>query len=62
MHVTFDYGRVRNTQWLYDRQAGNVVPNEGEECIVVYKNYRFTVLEVNDNTIQRVKIEKLLMA
>ena len=34
------------------------IPNEGEECIVVYKNYRFTVLEVNDNTIQRVKIEK----
>lgn len=61
LHVTFDteeYGTLNG--FMIDKLER--IPNEGEECIVVYKNYRFTVLEVNDNTIQRVKIEKLLMA
>lgn len=35
------------------------IPAEDEESVVEYEGYRFTVLEVNDNTIQRVKIEKL---
>ena len=35
------------------------IPGEDERCVVDYEGYRFTVLEVNDNTIQRVKIEKL---
>lgn len=35
------------------------IPGEEEHCTVEYKGYRFTILEVNDNTIQRVKIEKL---
>lgn len=35
------------------------IPGEDEHCVVEYGGYRFTVLEVNDNTIQRVKIEKL---
>lgn len=35
------------------------IPGEEEMCVVEYGGYRFTVLEVNDNTIQRVKIEKL---
>ncbi len=36
------------------------IPGEDEMCVVEYKGYRFTVLEVNDNTIQRVKIENLV--
>ncbi len=35
------------------------IPGEDEHCVVEYEGYRFTVLEVNDNTIQIVKIEKL---
>lgn len=35
------------------------IPGEDESCVVEYEGYRFTVLEVNDNTIQRVKIEKM---
>lgn len=35
------------------------IPAEDEDCVAEYEGYRFTVLEVNDNTIQRVKIEKL---
>lgn len=61
LHVTFDteeYGTLNG--FMIDKLER--IPNEDEECIVVYKNYRFTVLEVNDNTIQRVKIEKLPMA
>ena len=61
LHVTFDteeYGTLNG--FMIDKLER--IPNEGDECIVVYKNYRFTVLEVNDNTIQRVKIEKLPMA
>ncbi len=34
------------------------IPAEDEICEVVYEGYLFTVLEVNDNTIRRVKIEK----
>ena len=34
------------------------IPGEDEQCIVEYEGYRFTVLEVNDNTIQRVKIDR----
>ncbi|MEZ3434137.1 MAG: CBS domain-containing protein [Lachnospiraceae bacterium] len=36
------------------------IPGEDEMCVIEYEGYRFTVLEVNDNTIQRVKIEKLV--
>ncbi len=35
------------------------IPSEDEKSVVEYENYRFIVLEVNDNMIQRVKIEKL---
>ncbi len=38
------------------------IPGEDERCVVEYEGYRFTVLEVSDNTIQRVKIEKLAEA
>ena len=61
LHVTFDteeYGTLNG--FMIDKLER--IPNEDEECIVVYKNYRFTVLEVNDKTIQREKIEKLPMA
>ena len=34
------------------------IPAEDEHCVVDYGGYRFTVLLVDNNTIQRVKIEK----
>ena len=38
------------------------IPGEDEECIIEYEGYRFTVLEINDNAIHLVKIEKLTEA
>jgi len=35
------------------------IPSEEETCIIEYGGYRFTVLSVDNNTIERVKIEKL---
>ena len=35
------------------------IPSEEEHCVVEYEGYRFTVLSVENNTIQSVKIEKL---
>ena len=34
------------------------IPSEDEHCVVEYEGYRFTVLFVDNNTIQTVKIEK----
>ncbi|MCF2681736.1 hemolysin family protein [Faecalicatena contorta] len=34
------------------------IPSEDEHCEVDYQGYRFTILLVDNNTIQRVKIEK----
>ncbi|WP_346663481.1 hemolysin family protein [uncultured Merdimonas sp.] len=34
------------------------IPEEGEVCVVEYKGYIFTILSVENNIIQRVKIEK----
>ena len=36
------------------------IPGEDENCSVLYNSYRFTILSVDNNTIQRVKIEKVL--
>ncbi len=35
------------------------IPAEDEQCVIDYEGYRFTILLVDNNTIQRVKIEKL---
>lgn len=35
------------------------IPSENEHAIIEYEGYRFTVMEVEDNIIQRVKIEKM---
>lgn len=35
------------------------IPSQDEHCVVEYESYRFTVLLVDNNTIRRVKIEKL---
>ena len=35
------------------------IPSEGETCIVEYEGYKFTTLEVDYNSIESVKIEKL---
>ena len=34
------------------------IPSEDEKCVVTYEGYSFTILLVDNNTIQRVKIEK----
>ena len=34
------------------------IPGEDEQCVVDYGGYRFTILLVDNNTIQRVRIEK----
>ena len=34
------------------------IPGEDEQCVVDYEGYRFTVLRVENHTMQRVKIEK----
>lgn len=39
------------------QQLGRI-PAEDEQCVVDYEGYRFTVLMVDNNTIQRVRIEK----
>ena len=36
------------------------IPSEDEQCVVDYEGYRFTTTEVDNNTIQSVKIEKIL--
>lgn len=35
------------------------IPGEDERCIVEYEGYKFTVLEVDNNAIQSVRIEKM---
>lgn len=35
------------------------IPGEDETCVAEYEGYRYTVLSVDNNTIERVKIEKL---
>lgn len=35
------------------------IPSQDEHCVVEYEGYRFTVLLVDNNTIRRVKIEKM---
>lgn len=35
------------------------IPSQEERCVVEYEGYRFTVLLVDNNTIRRVKIEKM---
>ena len=35
------------------------IPGEDERCVVDYEGYRFTVLQIDNNIIQTVKIEKL---
>ncbi|MFV0364456.1 MAG: hemolysin family protein [Suipraeoptans sp.] len=36
------------------------IPSKDEECVVYYKDYMFTVLDVDNNRIEKVKIEKSL--
>ena len=43
----------------YETLNGFLIPGEDEKCVVDYEGYRFTVLQVDNNIIQTVKIEKL---
>ena len=38
------------------------IPGEDEKCVVDYEGYRFTALQVDNNIIQTVKIEKVFEA
>ena len=38
------------------------IPGEDETCVVDYDGYRFTVLQIDNNIIQTVKIEKVFEA
>ena len=38
------------------------IPGEDEACVVDYGGYRFTVLQIDNNIIQTVKIEKVFEA
>ena len=35
------------------------IPGENERCAVEYEGYRFTILSVDNNTIQSVKMERI---
>ncbi len=52
---TEDYGTLNG--FLIDQLER--IPSQDEHCVVEYEGYRFTVLLVHNNTIRRVKIEKL---
>lgn len=60
-----DYLPVKFEKENYETLNGFMIdqlerlPGEDEECVVEYSGYRFTVLLVDNNTIQRVKIEKI---
>ena len=43
----------------FDKEELEHIPGEDEKCVVDYEGYRFTVLQVDNNIIQTVKIEKL---
>lgn len=50
-----DYGTLNG--FLIDKLER--IPSEDESCVIDYEGYRFTVLVVDDNIIQSVKIEKI---
>ncbi len=56
--ITFEKGGYETLNGFLVARLDRI-PAGDEMCTVEYEGFRFTVLSVNDNTIQRVKIEKI---
>ena len=56
--VTFDKEDYETLNGLLIDELEHI-PGEDEKCVVDYEGYRFTALQVDNNIIQTVKIEKL---
>lgn len=58
LSVAFDREEYETLNGFLIRQLDRI-PGEGEQCAVTYEGYLFTVLDVDNNAIQLVKIEKI---
>lgn len=58
LHISFDKEEYETLNGFLVNELDRI-PGEDERCTVEYEGYRFTVLEVDNNAIQSVKIEKL---
>lgn len=56
--ITFDKEEYETLNGFLIHQLDRI-PGEDEHCTVMYEGYLFTVLEVDNNAIQSVKIEKV---
>lgn len=58
LHISFDKEEYETLNGFLIHQLDRI-PGEDEHCTVIYEGYLFTVLEVDNNAIQSVKIEKV---
>lgn len=58
LHISFDKEEYETLNGFLVHQLDRI-PGENEHCDVTYEGYLFTVLEVDNNAIQSVKIEKI---
>lgn len=58
LNIEFDKEEYETLNGFLIHQLDRI-PGEEEHCTVMYEGYLFTVLEVDNNAIQSVKIEKL---
>lgn len=58
LHIAFDKEEYETLNGFLIHQLDRI-PSEDEHCSVIYEGYLFTVLEVDNNAIQSVKIEKI---
>ena len=58
LHTSFDKEEYETLNGFLIHQLDRI-PGEEEHCTVMYEGYLFTVLEVDNNAIQSVKIEKI---
>lgn len=56
--ISFDKEEYETINGFLIQQLDRI-PGEDEHCAVIYEGYLFTVLEVDNNAIQSVKIEKI---
>lgn len=58
LHITFEKEEYGTLNGFLINELDRI-PQKGDECIVTYEGYKFTVLDVDNNTIDKVKIEKI---
>lgn len=58
LHISFEEEECDTLNGFLIKQLERI-PAEDEKCSVVFEPYRFTILSVDNNTIDTVKIEKL---